>query len=71
MQSIKLLAAQLSSIKFAQESERKPLCCLVVDSGFSFSHVVPICDGRIIKKGVKRSVVYSSYVFLILRQYSL
>eukprot|EP00795_Rhopilema_esculentum_P005169 gene5169-300_t len=47
-------AAQLSAYKHCQESKQKPLCCLVLDSGFSFSHVVPICDGKIVKKGVKR-----------------
>lgn len=29
-------------------------CQLVVDSGFSFTHVVPVVDGRTCQKGVKR-----------------
>jgi actin-related protein 6 len=28
---------------------------LVIDSGFSFTHVVPMIDGRVIWKAVKRS----------------
>lgn len=31
-----------------------PQCCLVVDSGFSFTHVVPMINGEIIWKAVKR-----------------
>ena len=49
-----VVAAQMSAYKFTREAKQRPLCCLVVDSGFSFSHVVPIYDGKIIKKGVKR-----------------
>uniref|UniRef100_M4B9Q6 Actin-related protein 6 n=1 Tax=Hyaloperonospora arabidopsidis (strain Emoy2) TaxID=559515 RepID=M4B9Q6_HYAAE len=30
------------------------LCHLVVDSGFSFTHVLPVIDGRIYKPGVRR-----------------
>lgn len=32
----------------------QPECMLVVDSGFSFTHVVPILDGRVVWKAVKR-----------------
>ena len=32
----------------------QPECMLIVDSGFSFTHVVPILSGRIIWKAVKR-----------------
>ncbi|GAA5846660.1 hypothetical protein JCM3766R1_005799 [Sporobolomyces carnicolor] len=31
-----------------------PECCLVVDAGFSFTHIVPIVRGAIISSGVKR-----------------
>jgi actin-related protein 6 len=30
------------------------LCGLVVDCGFSFTHVVPIFDGVVLQKGVRR-----------------
>ena len=32
----------------------EPLCTLVVDSGFSFTHVVPVCEGEVIHSAVKR-----------------
>ncbi|GAA5942621.1 actin family protein [Sporobolomyces koalae] len=31
-----------------------PECCLVIDAGFSFTHVVPILRGAVISSGVKR-----------------
>ena len=36
--------------------------CLVLDSGYSFTHVVPIFNGKVLKKGVKR---YDQYVALV------
>lgn len=30
------------------------LCCLVVDSGFSFTHIVPYCRSRKMKEGIRR-----------------
>ena len=30
------------------------LCCLVVDSGYSFTHITPYCRGRKMKKGICR-----------------
>ncbi|KAM9471210.1 actin-related protein 6 [Clarias gariepinus] len=30
------------------------LCCIVVDSGFSFTHIVPYCRGRKMKDGICR-----------------
>jgi len=47
-------AAQLSFYNYAKETRKRSLCCLVVDCGYSFSHVVPVFDGKVIKKGVKR-----------------
>uniref|UniRef100_A0A914W9Q4 Actin-related protein 6 n=1 Tax=Plectus sambesii TaxID=2011161 RepID=A0A914W9Q4_9BILA len=29
-------------------------CCLIVDSGYSFTHIAPYCDGRVIKEAVLR-----------------
>ncbi|GAA5854697.1 hypothetical protein JCM5353_006130 [Sporobolomyces roseus] len=31
-----------------------PECCIVIDAGFSFTHIVPILRGAIISSGVKR-----------------
>ena len=32
------------------------LCCLVVDSGYSFTHITPYCRGRKMKEGICRWV---------------
>lgn len=32
------------------------LCCIVVDSGFSFTHIIPYCRGRKMKDGICRLV---------------
>ena len=60
-----VIAAQMSAYKFTREAKQRPLCCLVVDSGFSFSHVVPIYDGKIIKKGVKRYKILYLYLGIV------
>lgn len=31
------------------------LCCLVVDSGFSFTHIAPYCRSKKLKEGIHRS----------------
>lgn len=48
-------AAELVDIKHCvEEDTTKPLCTLVVDSGFSFTHIIPVCKGEILNKSVKR-----------------
>ena len=47
-------AAQLSSYKCHNEESEKHLMCLIVDSGYSFTHIVPVFNGKVLKKGVKR-----------------
>jgi actin-related protein len=39
---------------FAQLDLPPAECMLVIDSGFSFTHVVPMIDGQIVWKAVKR-----------------
>ena len=39
---------------FAQRDLPPAECMLVIDSGFSFTHVVPMIEGRVIWKAVKR-----------------
>lgn len=39
---------------FKRPRERKPECCIVVDSGFSFTHIVPIMENRVAWNAVKR-----------------
>ncbi|XP_014666700.1 PREDICTED: actin-related protein 6-like [Priapulus caudatus] len=46
-------AGTLSAFKNRQE-DLKRLCCLVVDSGYSFTHVAPYCGGKKIVKAVYR-----------------
>jgi len=36
-----------------------PECMLVVDAGFSFTHIVPIMGGAVLWSAVKRCVVFS------------
>ncbi|XP_031574279.1 actin-related protein 6-like [Actinia tenebrosa] len=47
-------APQLSAYKSHQEETQKHLVCLVIDAGFSFTHIVPVFNGKIIKKAVRR-----------------
>ncbi|EJF63272.1 actin-like protein ARP6 [Dichomitus squalens LYAD-421 SS1] len=39
---------------FAQSNSPTPECWLVVDSGFSFTHVVPLLNGEVVWEAVKR-----------------
>ncbi|PFH51208.1 hypothetical protein AMATHDRAFT_75070 [Amanita thiersii Skay4041] len=39
---------------FSRPGSPQPECMLLVDSGFSFTHVVPILDGQIVWNAVKR-----------------
>ncbi|KAF8193221.1 actin-like protein ARP6 [Mycena galopus ATCC 62051] len=39
---------------FAQPGLPSPECMLVVDSGFSFTHVVPLMEGKVVWNAVKR-----------------
>ncbi|ESO89188.1 hypothetical protein LOTGIDRAFT_229086 [Lottia gigantea] len=47
-------ASALSQYKWEKESNDKHLCTLVVDSGYSFTHIIPYFKGRKIKEGIKR-----------------
>lgn len=50
----RISAAQLSAFKCHKEEVDKRLICLVVDTGYSFTHIVPVVNGKILKKGIKR-----------------
>lgn len=39
---------------FKTDDTTPPECILVVDSGFSFTHVVPLMNGNVIWKSVRR-----------------
>ena len=46
--------AQLGAWYRKKDNSENHFCCVVVDSGFSFTHIIPICNGKIIKKAVRR-----------------
>lgn len=52
---VPLLAASFLS-QFKRQSEETHLCCLVVDSGYSFTHIIPYYNGKKLTEGVRRCV---------------
>ncbi|KAF5317726.1 hypothetical protein D9619_012665 [Psilocybe cf. subviscida] len=44
-------------------SAPKPQCTLIVDAGFSYTHVVPMVDGRVVWQAVKRCVLLLFLLF--------
>ncbi|EJC98960.1 actin-like protein ARP6 [Fomitiporia mediterranea MF3/22] len=61
----------------ASDSEGPPECMLIVDSGYSFTHVVPVMSGKVIWRGVRRLDIGGKLLtnhlkeLLSLRQYDL
>ncbi|KAI1278785.1 Actin-related protein 6 [Halotydeus destructor] len=51
-----LLANPSTYATYKHQRVRKPssLCCLVVDAGYSFTHIIPYVDGKKIKSGIRR-----------------
>ena len=45
---------------FSASGLPNPECMLVVDAGFSFTHIVPIMGGSVLWSAVKRYVVFSA-----------
>jgi actin-related protein len=58
LDSLELAAAALIpyGTLFSQQALSPPECMIVVDSGFSFTHVVPIMEGQVVWHAVKRQV---------------
>lgn len=52
--SILCLPAPSYSSFLYQQAHPASLCCLVVDTGYSFTHIVPYYRGKIVEGGVKR-----------------
>lgn len=50
---LRINAGSLSAQHFFHTNP-KQLCCLVVDTGFSFTHIVPYCRSRKMKEGIRR-----------------
>ncbi|KAK3564712.1 hypothetical protein QTP86_024889, partial [Hemibagrus guttatus] len=51
--ALRINAGSLSAHKQFNEYSSE-LCCIVVDSGFSFTHIAPYCRGRKMKDGICR-----------------
>ncbi|KAK3578879.1 hypothetical protein CHS0354_010239 [Potamilus streckersoni] len=47
-------ASYLSQYKKNQDNSQNPLCTLVLDSGYSFSHIVPYLKGKKLAEAIKR-----------------
>lgn len=50
---LRINAGSLSAHHFFHTNP-KQLCCLVVDTGFSFTHIVPYCRSKKMKDGIRR-----------------
>ncbi|XP_046996293.1 actin-related protein 6 isoform X1 [Schistocerca americana] len=50
---LRINAGDLSSYHYSKENPAA-LCCLLVDSGYSFTHVVPYIKGKKLKQGIRR-----------------
>lgn len=48
-----IIGGALSCLKYNSEVPDS-LCCLVVDSGYSFTHIAPYIKGKKVKRGVRR-----------------
>ena len=58
-----LPAGYLSQYVASKLEQEKQLCCLLVDSGYSFTHIVPYYCGKKIGRAVHRldlHILYSS-----------
>lgn len=47
------LAGSLSAHHYFHTNPSE-LCCMVVDTGFSFTHIAPYCRSRKMKEGIRR-----------------
>lgn len=50
----KTTTADLCAFNYTNTQEDTPLCCLVIDLGYSFSHIVPIVKGKKVLTAVRR-----------------
>lgn len=51
---LRTTAADLCSYNFENSANKKPLCSLVIDMGYSFTHIVPFIKGKKVKEGIRR-----------------
>ncbi|XP_037043665.1 actin-related protein 6-like [Bradysia coprophila] len=50
---LRTTAADLCSYNFENSTDKK-LCSLVIDMGFSFTHIIPFIKGKKVKEGIRR-----------------
>ncbi|KAJ0409987.1 hypothetical protein ATCC90586_009664 [Pythium insidiosum] len=50
----RVAAAEMSALAHTHSSSSASSCQLVVDAGFSFTHVAPVINGRVARRAVKR-----------------
>lgn len=50
----KTTVPDLCQYNYTNNAAKKPLCCLVIDMGFSFTHIVPFIKGKRVKDAIKR-----------------
>lgn len=51
---LRTTAADLCSYNFENSVMKKPLCSLVIDMGYSFTHIIPFIKGKKVKEGIRR-----------------
>lgn len=51
---LRTTAADLCSYNFENTAVKKPLCSLVIDMGYSFTHIIPFIKGKKVKEGIRR-----------------
>ncbi len=52
-QCISPVGGTLAAQKYLEENPKEK-CCLVVDSGYSFTHITPVYKGKPVKEGIIR-----------------
>ncbi|TSK28083.1 Actin-related protein 6 [Bagarius yarrelli] len=62
--ALRINAGSLSALKHFNEYNSE-LCCIVVDSGFSFTHIAPYCRGRKMKDGICRQLHVMDETYVI------
>lgn len=45
--------ATFAAVKYKYQNPNS-LCCLIVDAGYSFTHIIPVIRGQVIKSGIRR-----------------
>lgn len=51
---LKTTSAELAAHKVESESTTTPFCCIIIDMGYSFTHIVPVIKGKKIKSAIRR-----------------